>query len=163
MPPSLLRLLLCLVCCPCRAQVQSLSFVCSERRIKQDNSLASIIINLPPWVNWLTFDNAVTAQGLRYIVLLLQQAWKGHSRHRKKTLRRVAGSMDVQDTAGMPSYIGDNGADAQNTVLAHSFAGITGLAVRNHAFKLEELQPVIGLLEPPNEHRCGWCSCCGRV
>lgn len=117
-------------------QVQSLSFICTERRIKQDNAIASIIVDLPPWMNWLTFDNAVTAEGLRYVVLLLQQGWRGHQ-------RRSSPAFATTPRA-------DPGDDTTNAdVTTFAFAGVTGLAVRNHAFKLDELQPVVDLLQPP--------------
>lgn len=137
-------------------QVQSLSFVCTERRVKQDNALASIIIDLPPWVNWLTFDNAVTAEGLRYIVLLLQQGWKGI--RRRPVVSEAGGSGGAGATTatgggggGVGAPIGGGAASSlpSAAVSAFAFAGITGLAVRNHAFKLDELAPVIDMLVAP--------------
>lgn len=112
-----------------------------ERPPNQDNELSSLVGDLPPWVNWLTFDNVLSPGGILSVALLVRQSWRAFTR----------ASAVMQATATPQLALGSGpstlGGDSGERVMA--MAGVTGLAIRNHSsLRLDELKQVVRILVP---------------
>lgn len=124
--------------------VQGLSFANRGRRHRMDSAFATIVGDFPPWMKWLTFDNALSVEVVPVVALLLRRRLRGHG----DTAGR--GADDGDDAAGSAGGAAEakGGAGSMHRRRVRSVKGLSGLAIRNHAFKFDELAPIIELLTP---------------
>ena len=57
-------------------QIRALTFTNSRRRVAQNDAILSILRWSPPWVDWLTFDNALAPNGTELVCTFIADRWE---------------------------------------------------------------------------------------